>query len=46
MRTYATGKDITYGVDCRAKMYAGVDKLAKAVAVTLGPKVPLITRAK
>ena len=31
-------KDIQFGDDARAKMLAGVDKLANAVRVTLGPK--------
>ena len=34
----ASGKDIQFGVDGRAAMMAGVDKLADAVQVTLGPK--------
>ena len=37
-RGYAA-KDIKFGVDCRASILAGVDKLADAVQVTLGPKV-------
>ena len=36
-RFYA--KDIKYGEDARSSMLAGVDKLAKSVAATLGPKV-------
>ena len=36
-RYYA--KDIKYGAEGRAEMLSGVDKLADAVAVTLGPKV-------
>ena len=35
-RTYA--KDIRFGADVRAQMLAGVDILADAVAVTMGPK--------
>ncbi len=31
-------KDITYGADARKKMKAGVDKVADAVRVTIGPK--------
>lgn len=31
-------KDIEYGSDCRKKLVAGVDKVANAVKVTLGPK--------
>ena len=47
-------KEIAYGSDARAKLYAGIDKLADTVKITLGPKgrnvvldkkcgVPLIT---
>ncbi len=32
-------KDIRFGSDARTAMIAGVNKLADAVAVTLGPKV-------
>ena len=32
-------KDIKFGVDARVAMLQGVDKLADAVAVTMGPKV-------
>lgn len=35
-RSYA--KDIKFGADVRAQMLAGVDILADAVAVTMGPK--------
>lgn len=35
-RNYA--KDIKFGADVRAQMLAGVDILADAVAVTMGPK--------
>lgn len=35
-RYYA--KDIRFGADVRAQMLAGVDVLADAVAVTMGPK--------
>jgi len=38
VRTFATGKDILFGNAGRAKMLAGVNKLADAVQVTLGPK--------
>jgi chaperonin GroEL len=31
-------KKIVYGEEARAKLKAGVDKLANAVKVTLGPK--------
>lgn len=37
-RNMATGKDIVFGVQARARMLAGVNKLADAVQVTLGPK--------
>ncbi|CAO3622441.1 unnamed protein product [Mucor hiemalis] len=37
-RLYSTHKDIKFGVDGRAGLLKGVDILAKAVAVTLGPK--------
>ena len=37
VRWYA--KDIKFGQDARVAMLQGVDKLADAVAVTLGPKV-------
>lgn len=36
-RFYA--KEIKYGEDARSSMLSGVDKLAKSVATTLGPKV-------
>ena len=47
-------KEIAYGSDARAKLFAGIDKLADTVKITLGPKgrnvvldkkygVPLIT---
>lgn len=32
-------KEVRFGVDCRSGVLAGVDKLADAVQVTLGPKV-------
>jgi len=38
VRSMATGKDIKFGVEGRAMMLQGVDKLADAVQVTLGPK--------
>ncbi|CAN1221186.1 Chaperonin 60 subunit alpha 2, chloroplastic [Linum grandiflorum] len=34
----ACGKKISYGKHCREAMLAGIDKLADAVSVTLGPK--------
>ncbi|CAO3619232.1 unnamed protein product [Mucor hiemalis] len=37
-RLYSTHKDIKFGVEGRASLLRGVDILAKAVAVTLGPK--------
>merc|ERR1712166_1016425 len=37
-RGFATGKDIKFGVEARALMLQGVDQLADAVQVTLGPK--------
>ena len=39
-RGYA--KDIKFGSEARVAMLQGVDKLADAVAVTLGPKVNLL----
>lgn len=36
-RNYA--KDVKFGADGRAAMLYGVDTLAEAVAVTMGPKV-------
>ena len=32
------GKEITYGADARAGLLAGIDAVANAVKVTLGPK--------
>ena len=40
VRSYA--KDLKFGADARIAMLSGVDKLADAVATTLGPKVSLI----
>lgn len=37
VRTYA--KDVRFGPEVRALMLQGVDVLADAVAVTMGPKV-------
>jgi chaperonin GroEL len=37
-RFYATHKELKFGVEGRASLLKGVDILAKAVAVTLGPK--------
>eukprot|EP00163_Fabomonas_tropica_P007563 TRINITY_DN1728_c0_g3_i9.p1 TRINITY_DN1728_c0_g3~~TRINITY_DN1728_c0_g3_i9.p1 ORF type:complete len:336 (+),score=116.01 TRINITY_DN1728_c0_g3_i9:287-1294(+) len=38
LRTFAAGKDVQFGVDARAAMLKGVDMLADAVSVTMGPK--------
>ena len=35
---FMSGKDVRFGTDARMLMLAGVDKLADAVQVTLGPK--------
>lgn len=37
-RAALAGKDVKFGIDGRNLMLAGVDKLADAVQVTLGPK--------
>jgi chaperonin GroEL len=37
VRSYAA-KDVKFGVECRAGVLAGVERLADAVQVTLGPK--------
>jgi chaperonin GroEL len=37
-RVLNAGKDVRFGTDGRTLMLAGVDKLADAVQVTLGPK--------
>lgn len=37
-RTMVSGKEVTFGTGGRALMLQGVDKLADAVSVTLGPK--------
>ncbi|KYR02409.1 chaperonin 60 [Tieghemostelium lacteum] len=37
-RYYSTGKSIKFGAECRALMLQGVEQLAAAVEVTLGPK--------
>lgn len=39
--TRAYAKDVKFGADARALMLQGVDLLADAVAVTMGPKVIL-----
>ena len=38
VRSMATGKDVKFGIDARNSMLAGVERLADAVSVTLGPK--------
>lgn len=38
LRAAAAAKEVRFGVDARAQMLMGVDKLADAVQVTLGPK--------
>jgi len=38
LRQFATAKDIKHGVAARTAILSGVNKLADAVAVTLGPK--------
>lgn len=38
-RGFATGKDIRFGAEARSLIMRGVDKIADAVQVTLGPKV-------
>ena len=43
-RTYA--KDVKFGAESRAQMLTGVDILADAVAVTMGPKVSFIIHSK
>jgi chaperonin GroEL len=35
---FSAGKDIRFGAECRARMLEGVNKVADAVQVTLGPK--------
>ena len=37
-RLYSSHKEINFGIEGRAKLLKGVEVLAKAVAVTLGPK--------
>ena len=38
-RAYATAaKDIRYGIDCRKSIMKGIERIASAVSVTLGPK--------
>ena len=44
-RRHMSGKDVRFGDETRALMLAGVNKLADAVQVTLGPKVSRLLRA-
>jgi chaperonin GroEL len=37
-RNFATGKDIKFGADARKAILVGVNKIADAVEVTLGPR--------
>lgn len=37
-RTFLEGKDLKFGVDARSALLSGVNSIADAVAVTLGPK--------
>jgi hypothetical protein len=39
MRAHIVLQDIKFGADARTAMLIGVDTLADAVAVTMGPKV-------
>lgn len=41
-RSYAA-KDLRFGADARQQMLQGVDILADAVAITMGPKVTIFT---
>ncbi|KAJ1934333.1 chaperonin, partial [Kickxella alabastrina] len=38
VRSYSTHKEIIFGIEGRNKLLKGVETLARAVAVTLGPK--------
>jgi chaperonin GroEL len=38
MRTYMASKELLFSTDARAKLKQGIDQLANAVAITLGPK--------
>lgn len=40
--TESYAKDVKFGADARALMLQGVDLLADAVAVTMGPKVSVL----
>ena len=44
-RAFASGKDVRFGTEGRALMLQGVDKLADAVSVTLGPSVDQLPAA-
>lgn len=39
LSTRGFAKDVRFGIECRDAVLAGVNKLADAVQVTLGPKV-------
>ena len=41
LQTRGYAKDMRFGAEARVSMLQGVDKLADAVAVTMGPKVSL-----
>jgi len=38
LRTYMASKELLFSTDARAKLKQGIDQLADAVAITLGPK--------
>src|SRR5215210_1609977 len=38
MRTYMASKELLFSTEARAKLKQGIDQLANAVAITLGPK--------
>jgi chaperonin GroEL len=38
MRTFMAAKELLFSTDARAKLKKGIDQLAEAVAITLGPK--------
>src|SRR3954449_5857809 len=38
MRTYMASKELLFSTEARAKLKRGIDQLANAVAITLGPK--------
>ena len=37
-RSFASGKELNFGVDGRSKILDGINSLADAVQVTMGPK--------